>query len=161
MWHCRKCSHSGVVSGTMYGQLLAGQFLSPKTVKQSSLRIDRDDLVPSRPCSSATSQNLIYAFSLAMLSANCRDEWFSYLSRVLILSALTTRSFSSLSDQSAWLTENFTGKLGAKFDWKLGLLDQAHIDVTSDAAMELKTWELRGAFWLWRTLVVYKRELAA
>ena len=30
------------------GQLLAGQFLSPKTVKQSSLMIDRDSLVTSR-----------------------------------------------------------------------------------------------------------------
>ena len=97
VWHCRKC---GDVSGTIYGQSLAGQFLSPKTVKQSSLRIDRDDLVPLRPCSSTTSQNFIHAFSLAMLNANCqaleifrvpgseatncRDGWFSDISRVLI-----------------------------------------------------------------------------
>ena len=26
------------------------------------------------------------------------------------------------------------------------------IDGTSDAAMELKTWELRNAFWSWQTL---------
>ena len=73
VWNCRKCSHSGDVSGMTLMQLLAGQFLSLKTVKQNSLRIDRDDLVPSRPCSSATSQNFIHVFSLAMWSANCRD----------------------------------------------------------------------------------------
>ena len=40
---------------------------------------DRNDLVPSRLCSSATSQSFIHhgAFSLAMLIANCRDRWFS------------------------------------------------------------------------------------
>ena len=73
VWHCSKCLHSGEVSGAIYGQSLAGRFLSPKTVKQNSLRIDRDDLVPLSPCSSATSQNFIHALSLAMLSANCRD----------------------------------------------------------------------------------------
>ena len=36
--------------------------LSPKTVKQSSLRIDMDNLVPSRPCLSATSQKFIHTF---------------------------------------------------------------------------------------------------
>ena len=27
MWHCKICLHSGDVSGTIYGQLFAGQFL--------------------------------------------------------------------------------------------------------------------------------------
>ena len=31
----------------------SGQHLSPRADKQRSLRIDRDDLVPSTPCSSA------------------------------------------------------------------------------------------------------------
>ena len=41
----QKSSHSADVLGMMYRQLLAGQFLSLKIVKRSSLKIDKNDLV--------------------------------------------------------------------------------------------------------------------
>ena len=65
VWFCRKCSHKGEFSVTVCKQLSAGHLLSPKTVMQRSFRIDRDDRVPSGPCSNATSQNYIHPFSLA------------------------------------------------------------------------------------------------
>lgn len=61
------------------------------------MKVDRDDLVPLRPCSSTTFRTS--SISLAMLSANRRDEWFSVILRQLILSA----------QLKIWLTENFTG----------------------------------------------------
>ena len=150
----------------IYGQLLAGQFLSLKAVKQNSLRIDRDDLVLLRPCSSAASQNFIHVFSLAMWSAYCRDWWFSDISRVLILAALI---FRFLSDNSDWLRTLLVNS-PPSFDLRNWHCLTRFIDITSDAAMELKTWQQRessllsllpspGTFTSSRKSVLYSHEV--
>ena len=69
-------------------QLLAGQHLSLRADKQRSLRIDRDDLVPSILCSSAVSQYFIQAFPLQFYGHGYfRDGRLSESSSIFSLSA--------------------------------------------------------------------------
>ena len=99
-------------------------------------RTDRDDLAPSRLCSSATSQNFIHAFSLAMLSAKQRCIHFKGLHSVCFDNTLL-----QVSQWQIWLTENFTSNWVPSFDLRnLHCLTRL-IYVILDAAMELKTWE--------------------
>ena len=110
-------------------------------------RTDRDDLAPSRLCSSATSQNFIHSFSLAMLSAKQRWIHFKGLHSVCFDNTLL-----QVSQWQIWLTENFTSNWVPSFDLRnLHCLTRL-IYVIIGCCYGVEDLGMRDAFWSWQTL---------
>ena len=131
-------------------KLLAGQFLLQKTIsiRQSSLRRARNDLVPSGTYHPRTS-------SMHFLLQYWRQtaEMDGFLTLQGSSSCLLWEFVSSdLSVIVSWLAENFADNLSTSYLVPSFVSRNWHcltrlMDVTTDGAIELKTWELREAFW--------------
>ena len=113
----RKQSQRAQSRGTTKSHSYTGNDWSVKTVLHSSLRIEREEIVPLRPLSSVASQNFIQPPDSATLAIGFWDWWFLRLvvldcSRSKVWSPLMTRFFRDLME-STELERISSVKLGA------------------------------------------------